>query len=242
MENYLYKLALTNANAELIDSSATNTTTSPTRGTVEQETSSILKFNKHPKDLPDVMKSIVTLKTLDVSDQNRQKLISEEYKITPSFTGLIKCRCPEEIYVLPLGDSIYGIKFYYPKPTSVDDWNKFYVTFCKKNASYYTGYADFYSSVSTAFMTAFFKWADVLPKNTEETSVSVAPTVSKSRTFTSDEYKNKKYKSLIFYYTGSATNQRGNSNCFTLKFEYYPSTTPSALKPASTTLTTATRA
>jgi hypothetical protein len=129
------------------------------------------QINIHPSGLPNNLKKWIELETLIPSDDGVKKRIKETYTIIPKTLVNQLERCNDTvnpIYLLKFGGGNFALKFYYPNPYDDNEYNKFYMTYCKKNSGFITGYEDYKEGVLPSdFISAMSKWSQKLPINTK---------------------------------------------------------------------------
>jgi len=157
-----------------------------------------LKKNSNPKLL---LNKKVILSSKEITNPTNPTIINEEYVIH-STTSLTQVSTDGKIFVLLFPNSSYGLKFYYPNWKGCDtiDYNQFFVTYCKVNANYETGYSDYVDSLPSSYVTAFKNWVSEGKTASLETS--------------------KYSKSIVFNFDGNISKITGKSGNFTLMFNF----------------------
>ena len=141
--------------------------------------------NVHPSS--NQISKRVQLFTYDGSDPDNKIPIKETYSVraTGNFATNMQriWGTEDEIYVFPIPNSNYGVKFYYPRKNDDNYYDKVYMTLCVKNDSYASGWQDYTTTIPTDYATKFKAWANTLPKNVVQQGATTP--------YASDNYKTK---------------------------------------------------
>lgn len=192
---------------------------------VYQNTMAEKQKNIHPKDIsvPE-LKKCITLETLIPSESGSKNSIKETYIITPKtlINQLEKCNdSVSPIYLLKFGNGNFALKFHYPDAYSNTEYNNFYMTYCKKNTAFITGYEDYKEGVlPVEFVNAMSIWANKLPVNTKTKLSTTTPNNTSEKTWDLNIIPTK-YKNIIFNYTGNGISKyNGILNNITIGLKY----------------------
>lgn len=194
------------ANTSISSVGSTITTTKPIGNEIPIGPTQLIS-NPNPKLL---LNKKVIFSSREITNPTNPTIINEDYTIH-STVSLTQVSTDGKIFVLLFPNSSYGLKFYYPnwKGCAADDYNHFFMTYCKVNSGYVTGYSDYVDSLPLAYVTAFKNWglSSEIVSREQGTTLPTIP-ASKHR------------KSIVFNFDGNVSKTTGVSGSFTITFNF----------------------
>ena len=217
-------MATTNVNIKVASSAAISKGRS-LESTLGSSVSAISKIQENPPPSINAIAKQVKLQTFIGGNVASPETIVEQYFIRPNFKGLMKCSGGQNtIWYLPL-NTTYAIKFYAPDQYNSQFYNYVYAVPTKKDETYVTGFKDFTTGVSQAWIDAFKQYASSLPVNIKPSTSTEIPLNSATRSFSAAETATQE-KIFTFNFQGSLSGTIGKSSSFSFKFVFYPGTSP----------------